>query len=163
MQTVIFTMKFLAPVILTALISVASVRSNDCPYPYEPLDDTRCIFLDAYVTYTWQDTVDLCKTHSGEILMIEDCETFALVYDYIKSKDVTQGKHFWLGATDEVEEGTWKFVNNRAVPQGVPFWGKGEPNSGNTHNCAIMHASYNHYWYDIQCENKYNPICLKRY
>ncbi|MCI3751392.1 hypothetical protein MQC27_24985 [Escherichia coli] len=87
--------------------------------------------------------------------MIEDCETFALVYDYIKSKDVTQGKHFWLGATDEVEEGTWKFVNNRAVPQGVPFWGKGEPNSGNTHNCAIMHASYNHYWYDIQCENKY--------
>ncbi|XP_037785905.1 perlucin-like protein [Penaeus monodon] len=163
---VIFTMKSLAPVILTALFSVAasaSVRATDCPSPYEPLDETRCIFVDAYVAYTWQDTVDLCKTHGGEILTIEDCETFALVYDYVRSQDVTKGKHYWLGATDEEEEGTWKYVNNRPIPMGVPFWSKNEPNSGNTYNCAIMHASINHYWSDIPCGNKYNPICLKNY
>nr|ABA54612.1 C-type lectin 1 [Penaeus chinensis] len=159
-------MKFLAPVILTTLISVAasaSVRATECPSPYEPLDETRCIFLDAFVSYTWQETVDLCKSHGGEILTIEDCETFALVYDYIRSQDVTKGKHYWLGATDEVEEGTWKFVNNRLTPMGIPYWGVNEPNNGNTYNCAMMHASYNHYWYDAACGSKYNPICLKNY
>nr|ADG85658.1 lectin E [Penaeus japonicus] len=159
-------MKVLAPIIFTALVSLstaASVRSNECPYPYKTLDDSRCIFLDAYVTYTWQDAVDLCKSHGGQLLVIEDCETFALVYDFIRSQEVTKAKHYWLGATDEVNEGTWKFVNNRAVPMGVPFWGAKEPNSGTSANCAILHGSNNHYWYDIPCTNKYNPICLKNY
>ncbi|KAK7084208.1 hypothetical protein SK128_019198, partial [Halocaridina rubra] len=71
-------------------------------------------------------------------------------------------KHnYWLGASDQEEEGLWKFVNNQPVPMGTPFWGPGEPNGGEANNCAILNQSNNHYWYDVDCGNSYNAICLR--
>ncbi|XP_027236221.1 C-type lectin domain family 17, member A [Penaeus vannamei] len=146
---------------LVILAGMSALVAGDCPLPYEPLDDTRCIFLDPFVSYTWQGAVDLCKGHLGTLLSISDCNTFALVYDYIESQEVTRGKHYWLGATDEAEEGVWKFTDGSPVPLGVPFWAAAEPSTDARYNCAFMHASYYHYWYDTTCTSKYFPICLR--
>ncbi|XP_068210774.1 C-type lectin domain family 17, member A-like [Palaemon carinicauda] len=144
------------------LTQILLLRSAQCPDPYVPLDQALCIYVDPFVGYNYKDTIALCKSHGGDILMIDDCYTLGLVYDFIDSQAVTAGKHYWLGASDEQAEGIWKFVDNRPVPMGTPFWGTTEPNNGPTYNCAILHASYNHQWYDIPCTGTYFPICLRK-
>ncbi|XP_064106969.1 C-type lectin domain family 17, member A-like [Macrobrachium nipponense] len=122
---------------------MAFVDVAQCPDPYVPIDESRCILLDAFVTRTYREAIDYCKTHGGDLLMMDDCETVGLVYDFIYSGAGMADKHYWLGASDEEEEGTWKFVDNRPVPMGTPFWGPNQPDNGETHNCAILHVIYN--------------------
>ncbi|XP_064106968.1 tetranectin-like [Macrobrachium nipponense] len=152
-----FVVKRLAGQAIMAFVDVAQ-----CPDPYVPLDESRCILLDAFVTRTYREAIDYCKTHGGDLLMMDDCETVGLVYDFIYSGAGMADKHYWLGASDEEEEGTWKFVDNRPVPMGTPFWGPNQPDNGETHNCAILHVIYNQRWFDIPCSNSYNVICLRK-
>ncbi|XP_037804408.1 C-type lectin domain family 17, member A-like isoform X2 [Penaeus monodon] len=147
--------------LLAILAAMSALVAGDCPLPYEPLDDTRCIFVDPFVTYTWQEAVDHCKVHAGTLLSFSDCETSALIYDYLRSQDATSNKNYWIGATDQAEEGVWKFTDGSLAPMGVPFWGPAEPNNGATYNCAFMQHNNNHYWYDFTCTSKLYSICLK--
>ncbi|XP_042859047.1 perlucin-like protein [Penaeus japonicus] len=147
--------------VLALLAATSALVAGDCPLPYEALDEGRCIFLDPFVAFNWQAAVDHCKTHGGTLLSYSDCDTFALVYDYIRSQDYTAAKVYWIGARDEAEEGLWKFIDGTLAPMGVPFWLNGEPNSGNKYNCAVMHNTYNHYWIDYQCTSTAFSICLR--
>merc|ERR1712198_154274 len=150
---------------MTAILATAATLAaaeSECPYPYEPLDDTRCIFLDPYAQRTFNETDDWCKTHLGAIVHYQDCYTASLVYDYIKANTATANKHYWVGATDIHLEGDWKFTTQKKAPMGVPFWGTGRPTTNEDMNCAMMHASYNHYWYDSNCDGKnVYAICLR--
>lgn len=70
--------------------------------------------------------------------------------------------HYWLGATDAAKEGTWIWEHNKQpVPMGNPFWHIGEPSTSTTYNCAYLHASYSHRWFDIACTSSAKAICLR--
>ncbi|XP_068209595.1 C-type lectin domain family 17, member A-like isoform X2 [Palaemon carinicauda] len=146
---------------LSSFLSALAIVAAQCPDPYVPLDETRCILLDEIVTYTYDEAVSFCQTHGGSLLVIKDCETFGLVYDYIHSEAVTTNHHYWLAASDAEEEGTWKFIDKQPTPMGTPFWGPGQPSNRTGYNCGLLHASYNHKWYDMPCTGKYNAICLR--
>merc|ERR1711915_610826 len=119
---------------LTSFLSALAIVAAQCPDPYVPLDETRCILLDAFVTYKYDDAINYCTGHGGTLLTINDCETYGLIYDFIHTEVGTMNHHYWLGASDAEEEGTWKFVNKLPVPMGTPFWGPDRPTQSTTSN-----------------------------
>ena len=65
-------------------------------------------------------------------------------------KDVGQAFWFWLGLTDSFHEGNWYWNNGGSVTW--TMWEIGEPDGGNSQNCAAMNRGA-HVWNDGYCDN----------
>ncbi|KAG7175832.1 C-type lectin-like 7 [Homarus americanus] len=136
-------------------------RASRCPDPFEILDDVHCILIDPFIARTYSEALAFCKSHGGQLVAVET-DDLINIYDYINEEEFVMKQNYWLGASDAAKEGSWLWEHNKGqVPMGVPYWHYGEPNNGNTYNCAILHVSYNHRWVDVPCTSKYMTICLR--
>ena len=66
--------------------------------------------------------------------------------------------NIWLGGSDELNEGRWKWVTTgKNVTADSYFWGSGQPNNyeGRQH-CLETHDGE---WYDDSCENSNISAC----
>ena len=61
----------------------------------------------------------------------------------------------WIGASDSIQDGTWRDDNGNAVT--YTSWNNGEPNGNTNENCAEMHES-NGNWNDVDCNRKRTPV-----
>ncbi|KAK8381558.1 hypothetical protein O3P69_018571 [Scylla paramamosain] len=158
-------MKVSLVVVLAAAASVANgfvYRSDGCPEPYERLDATRCVLADPFKLRKFKEALEFCSGHDGNLVTYDNCPDQLLIWDYIHSEETLASKSYWMGATDEEEEGTWFFTHEqRVVPMGNPFWKHGEPSMSTNNNCAILQAAANHRWVDISCTSSANVICLR--
>jgi formylglycine-generating enzyme required for sulfatase activity/putative hemolysin len=64
---------------------------------------------------TWHDARDYCATQGGYLATIQDAAENEMVANLLAG-------NAWLGATDEVEEGTWVWVSGE--PWGYTNWNK---------------------------------------
>lgn len=71
---------------------------------------------------SWHDARDVCASQGGYLVTIQDTVENDFIYQLTKGNT-------WLGATDEIEEGTWVWVNGE--PWDFQNWEQGEPNHGN--------------------------------
>ena len=55
--------------------------------------------------------------------------------------------HFWIGATDVQNEGSWQWVTGE--PFSYTNWNVGEPNGGSTENFLAVDARGNWKWNDV--------------
>ncbi|KAB7494990.1 C-type lectin domain family 4 member C [Armadillidium nasatum] len=111
----------------------------------------------------------LCEVEDAHLLYIPDCNKFSFIVQYIMENHSTpEGTGYWIGATDDAEEGNWVWGNGYPVRMGVPFWGTSgenwdlEPNGGSDENCAQLSTSDQFYFHDEDClEGFGSPICQK--
>lgn len=82
---------------------------------YQRFDDTT----------TWHDAKDACDNLGGHLATITSAEEHDFVYDSLVFD--APDDMVWLGATDEVAEGTWAWVTNEAWD--YTHWAGGEPNN----------------------------------
>jgi hypothetical protein len=77
---------------------------------------------------TWHDARDYCAARGGHLVTIQDADENELV------DQLAGDGRPWLGATDEVEEGTWVWVTGE--PWEYTKWGTNQPDnfSGNDPN-----------------------------
>uniref|UniRef100_A0A4W5R1B7 C-type lectin domain-containing protein n=1 Tax=Hucho hucho TaxID=62062 RepID=A0A4W5R1B7_9TELE len=70
--------------------------------------------------------------------------------------------HVWIGLTDSVTEGTWKWVNGTPLPT-PRYWRSGEPNGGGGENCVVVPywSSSQGKWCDNGCNIPEYWICEK--
>ncbi len=79
----------------------------------------------------------------------------------------TRGSSFWAGASDQDEEGTWKWVNSNATidcDQDFCDWNSGEPSGGEQENCLQVFNDYywdTNHWNDASCDTLTHYICEK--
>jgi thiol-disulfide isomerase/thioredoxin len=89
------------------------VHNPDTGHDYQRID----------VPMTWQEAKEYCERHGGHLATATSAEENQFIYENFGSDHVC-----WLGATDEENEGTWKWVTGE--PWEYENWFEGEPNNG---------------------------------
>ncbi|XP_074152778.1 mannose-binding protein-like [Sminthopsis crassicaudata] len=64
-------------------------------------------------------------------------------------------KYIYLGISDEVTEGTFRYQNGQIVS--YTNWGRGEPNNAGNEDCVELQISGT--WNDRSCTEKYPVVC----
>ncbi|KAM9398897.1 uncharacterized protein ACWYII_031326 isoform 1-T1 [Salvelinus alpinus] len=103
---------------------------------------------------TWEESRKDCLERGADLVIINsDMEQEFL---FVLTKKA------WIGLTDSVTEGTWKWVDG--TPLTTPrFWGSGQPNGDVVENCALFSRSSSDQgkWHDYPCSTNHYGICEK--
>ncbi len=118
------------------------------------------------VPVSWRDARRLCEEVGGHLATVTSAEENEFVLTNFASDHVC-----WLGATDEAEEGKWRWVTNE--PFEFQNWSAGEPSNrggiehymllGNAQVATVQGRPFTHYgfgphWNDHSLEGQYNGV-----
>ncbi|KAL4220529.1 hypothetical protein ACF0H5_020927 [Mactra antiquata] len=123
-----------------------------------------CYFIHAGQGVTWIEAKTSCEK-IGAILAEVDTEAEnTFLVDLAKSQPDNRDNGFYLGSTDEAEEGVWIWTNSgRTTTETFDnFKRRPEPNGGRRENCLHLYRQYNWKWNDTRCNNKMGYICEVR-
>ncbi|XP_049328035.1 C-type lectin domain family 4 member M-like [Astyanax mexicanus] len=106
---------------------------------------------------SWSDSSTDCKNKQADLLIINSREEQEFIKANFGSIEA------WIGLTDEVKEGVWKWVDGSALT--TEFWAQGEPNNYENDDCAITSfqkaKSDILTWADYPCYHPVVAICEK--
>ncbi len=87
----------------------------------------------------WNRAQERCKAMGGQLVTVPDAPTWEFV------KGLSQGAGLWMGATDEVTTGVWRWVDGALVKYSV--WSPGQPDNagGKEHYAAMFKGA----WADV--------------
>jgi len=96
---------------------------------------------------TWQEAKLVCELAGGHLACVETIEENVFLIEFAAKR------RGWLGATDEEQEGKWKWVNGS--DSAFKGWSPGEPSdrTGNE-NYAVIQASGG--WNDVNSRPQKN-------
>ncbi|XP_040897853.1 asialoglycoprotein receptor-like 1 [Toxotes jaculatrix] len=124
----------------------------------------RSCYLLSTTTVTWSKAEELCRTHGGHLLVLNDVEEV----DYI-SKIVELRYNYWIGLVKREHEEHWSWVDGTDFNSTPTFWDKGQPDNwgyrDNGEDCAQLHASERRKrkrWNDANCNLAFDYICETR-
>ncbi|XP_038854993.1 CD209 antigen-like protein D [Salvelinus namaycush] len=107
-------------------------------------------------TKTWNESREDCLKRGADLVIINS-DTFL----------VNLKKRVWIGLTDSVTEGTWKWVDGTSLT--TRYWydpqpdnGGGKPENGEE-DCVEIRNDQGplEAWNDLSCDSKLNWICEK--
>lgn len=93
----------------------------------------------------WVDAKVYAEKLGGYLVVVTSEEENQFVSDLVRAKNIYQA--FWIGLTDETEEGRWKWVNGE--PLEYSSWESGEPNGGRGENYVNMGHVNPTKWNDV--------------
>jgi hypothetical protein len=106
---------------------------------------------------SWRDAQKACQDNGGHLVIIEDEKEQAFLEGNLKNGKVN-ADHLWIGATDELAEGAWVWVDGSPVE--FAKWAARQPDN---------HAVASHYiamdvadggrWADWEVHRKFGCIC----
>ncbi|CAG2187881.1 unnamed protein product [Mytilus edulis] len=128
------------------------IRSDSLACPNGWLkNENKCYFF-SDERKTWTDAKIACVDDGGILVEVDsNCEN-----DYLKMT-----ARYWLGGTDEQEEGVWIWSHSQNV---ITFtdWGKGEPSNGNGNEHSLLLYGLSGYaWHDNPSHMLWQFICEK--
>uniref|UniRef100_A0AAZ3S8Z0 C-type lectin domain-containing protein n=1 Tax=Oncorhynchus tshawytscha TaxID=74940 RepID=A0AAZ3S8Z0_ONCTS len=105
---------------------------------------------------SWEESRQDCLERGADLVIInsEEEQTFINGFESVK--------YAWIGLTDSVTEGTWKWVDG--TPLTTPrYWDDGQPNGGTFQNCGgiIYKSSGQGALWDFDCIYSKQWICEK--
>ncbi|XP_045179792.2 lactose-binding lectin l-2-like [Mercenaria mercenaria] len=105
---------------------------------------------------TFTEAEHYCRQHGGNLVTIETKAENLFIRDYLRG---LKDEHHWLGLTDEMVEGIWKWYSTNTDAT-YTDWNPGEPNSaGGEEDCAILAYNQDYRWLDVSCISSWEPIC----
>ena len=81
-------------------------------------------------TFTWIQAKSDAENRGGKLACIKNAE------DQSSVEAIMQGASYWIGGTDEITEGQWKWVDGEAMS--FQNWAAGEPNDVNGGENALQ-------------------------
>jgi len=103
---------------------------------------------------TWHRARDFCVSRGGYLVTVESASENGFVRRLAEVGS-------WLGATDEIQEGTWAWVTGE--PWGFADWDSGEPSNTPSDRSAGEHylsvSSHGATWNDQPLENANTFVC----
>jgi hypothetical protein len=105
---------------------------------------------------SWHDAKAYCENLEGYLATLTSPQENKFVYDNLGSS--SPSNWVWLGGTDEVTEGDWKWITGESWV--YTNWYQGEPNNngGNEH---YLHTNTKgqDYWNDVSASWEGVPVC----
>jgi hypothetical protein len=100
-----------------------------------------------HLTKTWQQAKAYCESLGGHLATITSAKEQA----FIKNIGCKKRYNYWLGATDEAKEGTWKWVTGEKWS--YQAWGSNQPDNsqmktGVTENYLQLCVDWGYLWND---------------
>ncbi|XP_045073508.1 C-type lectin domain family 4 member E-like [Coregonus clupeaformis] len=115
----------------------------------------RCYYLSTEKK-SWEESRQDCLERGADLVIINSEEEQAFINGF-------ESVYFvWIGLTDSVTEGTWKWVDG--TPLTTPrYWESGEPGGGRVENCGEIcyMSSGQRVWRDYMCSFSQEWICEK--
>ncbi|XP_055767882.1 CD209 antigen-like protein C, partial [Salvelinus fontinalis] len=131
-----------------------SLVEKVCPQGWKKLGSS-CYYVSTELK-SWEESRQDCRDRGADLVVIKSQEQQTFVNWLCGVK-----KYVWIGLTDSVTEGTWKWVDVTRLT--TKYWNSGEPNGGRAENCAYFYSwsSDTGEWWDYDCSYKYRWICEK--
>ncbi|XP_076347831.1 macrophage mannose receptor 1-like isoform X2 [Tachypleus tridentatus] len=134
------------------------IEIPECPSGYT-LFNSICYKIHDFPTQTFNDSRLFCENAKGMLARVPNEQVWLHLYNELPKKDMS----YWIGMTDEAEEGVWRYVDGKKVPQSFfndNLWGVGQPdNYGNNQHCCDMDVNAQHKIKDIRCSETNGFIC----
>lgn len=83
--------------------------------------------------YTWSQAKEICERLGGYLVTVTGAEEQELVATLAEKGTLAK---YWLGATDEVSEGNWKWVTGEAFSYSK--WSSGQPDNSNNEDGLVL-------------------------
>uniref|UniRef100_A0AAZ3SEE0 C-type lectin domain-containing protein n=1 Tax=Oncorhynchus tshawytscha TaxID=74940 RepID=A0AAZ3SEE0_ONCTS len=119
--------------------------------------ETSCYFLST-VNKTWEESRMDCIRREAHLVIINNREEQVFINGLNGAN-----KQIWIGLTDTIVEGTWKWVDG--TPLTTTYWGDGQPNSWKEteQDCGeFVHRSTDPGdWNDDGCSVEQYCVCEK--
>jgi hypothetical protein len=96
--------------------------------------------------FTWKEAKEDAESRGGHLATVTTQTEYDAIQDLLKGG----GTDAWLGASDEEQEGVWKWVTGE--PFAFDQWGNEEPNDLNGEDFLVM-SKYGH-WNDLPNDTK---------
>uniref|UniRef100_A0A8C7HL05 CD209 antigen-like protein E n=1 Tax=Oncorhynchus kisutch TaxID=8019 RepID=A0A8C7HL05_ONCKI len=131
-----------------------SIVEKVCPRGWKKLGSS-CYYVSTEKK-SWEESRQDCRNRGADLVVINSQEKQTLVNWLCGVKN-----YVWIGLTDSVTEGTWKWVDG--TPLTTKYWNSKEPNGGRAENCVYFYSwsSDTGAWWDYDCSYKYRWICEK--
>ena len=135
------------------------IFSGSCEAGFRPYGESCYMFSrDALDWTAAENACGLLGSHLAEIT--DACEN-----GFVKSMVLELGGEFWLGGSDNLEEGNWRWAQSQTDISNSTFsdWGPGRPDNfeGGEHYLVIAdhHITDTLYWEDVEVTSSYQYIC----
>ncbi|XP_030197740.1 C-type lectin domain family 3 member A-like isoform X2 [Gadus morhua] len=126
------------------------LRKQDCQSGWDDFG-YKCYLL-SKVRGSWNKSRKNCVSHGADLVVVDSKEEMDFISGY--------GGYFWLGATDNVSEGMWRWVDGTVLSVDNPSWSRGKPDGGREKNCLRRFGeASNLKWTDESCESKRRGLC----
>ncbi|XP_040550435.1 uncharacterized protein CLEC17A [Gallus gallus] len=100
---------------------------------------------------SWREAKEICDDRGAHLVIINSEQEQAFLKNSINSS-----KTYWLGVTDEQQEGTWLWTNGDAVS--ISYWMAWQENKDQDQkDCGAMVS--NGMWADERCSHLHHWIC----
>ncbi|XP_068231668.1 C-type mannose receptor 2-like isoform X1 [Palaemon carinicauda] len=134
---------------------------NNCPSPYVIVAG-RCIFVNTLAKNSWQSHKTSCESLGGYMVKLDDANFLGAIFDYLTQSGISH--EFWIGASDDHQEGQWFWHDGSRVRMGTPFWGDNgtitqNPDGGVTENCGMINYDDHYFFDDEDCNANHYVIC----
>ncbi|XP_043824675.1 C-type lectin domain family 4 member E isoform X2 [Dromiciops gliroides] len=129
--------------------------TNYCPLNWERFQSSCYFFSDDIMT--WTASLKNCKGMGATLAVINTQEEQHFLFQKKPS-----GREFYIGLTDQVVDGQWKWVDDTPFNKALSFWDVGEPNNLATlEDCVTIRDSSdaNRNWNDLTCFFNMYRIC----
>ncbi|XP_064870411.1 C-type lectin domain family 4 member M-like isoform X2 [Oncorhynchus nerka] len=105
---------------------------------------------------TWKESRQDCLKRGADLVIIDSDKEQTFLFNL--------KKRVWIGLTDSVKEGTWKWVDG--TPLTTRYWNDKQPDSKDPtgeEDCVEIHTDWTPLkaWNDMSCDRKLNWICEK--
>jgi hypothetical protein len=106
-------------------------------------------------TRTWSEAAAACEAIGHQLALVRNADDQAALSAALTS---SAGFFVWIGASDSMNEGQWRWRDGSAV--GFTDWGTGQPGDIGNEDCVVLFREAGVWrWYDTGCEFQYSHAC----